>query len=232
MKKAPRSPAGRRRSRKKDEPARAAGVAVPQACLAAFGIIWIALAIAPKYRADWVLENLLTFAIVPLLIVTYRSFRFSDRAYVQGTFFLILHTIGSHYTYAETPIGDWLRPIFGFERNHYDRIVHFSFGALLFLPLRELIGRRSGPSAAALDLLGVSAVIALSAIYEIVEWLTASVADPAAGTAYLGTQGDEWDAQKDMALAWGGGVLAGLAERLHRLRRRPTACKPPPGSAR
>ena len=187
---------------------------MPKACLAVFLIAWVALAISPKYPADWLLENLLTFAAVPVLVFTHRRFAFSDRAYVQGTVFLILHTIGSHYTYAETPIGDWLRGPFGFERNHYDRIVHFLFGVLLFLPLRELIGRRSRLRPGMLDLLAVSAVIALSAVYEIVEWITASLADPAAGAAYLGTQGDEWDAQKDMALAWGGGVLAGLAERL------------------
>lgn len=186
---------------------------VPLACLVVFAVVWTALGIAPSYREHWVLENLPVFLAVPPAIFTYRRFRFSDRAYVQMTVFLILHSVGAHYTYSEVPAGAWLSELFGWSRNHYDRFVHFAFGVLLLRPVRELAfrpGREPGPWAVAL--LGVAAVGALSASYEIIEWLTAIVADPQAGTAFLGTQGDEWDAQKDMALACGGGVLATVFE--------------------
>jgi putative membrane protein len=187
---------------------------VPLLCLVVFTVVWIVLAIRPRYRADWFLENLLTFVAVPLAALTHRRFSFSDRAYVQATVFVILNTVGSHYTYSEVPLGDWMRDIFGFGRNHYDRLVHFSFGLLMLLPLREVAIR--SPKAMgrfAVFALSIAAVSFWSVMYEIIEWLVASVADPAAGTAYLGTQGDVWDAQKDMALACTGAVVAALLDR-------------------
>lgn len=175
--------------------------------------VWVGLAIAPSYRADWFLENLLTFAVVPLAVVTFRRFRFSDQAYVQATIFLILHTIGSHYTYSEVPVGDWVRSAFELGRNHYDRFVHFAFGLLMLRPTRELALRR--PRAIGrwtLAYLSIAATSFWSLLYEIIEWIVASIADPAAGTAYLGTQGDIWDAQKDMALAGAGAILASIVD--------------------
>jgi putative membrane protein len=183
--------------------------AVPALCLAVFTIVWIALAIRPRYREDWVLENLLTFVAVPAAVLTYRRFRFSDRAYVQATVFLVLNTVGSHYTYSEVPLGDWIRDAFALTRNHYDRLVHFSFGLLMLRALSELFLHRAtalGPGRR--FVLGLALVALGSISYELLEWLVAAVADPAAGQAYLGTQGDEWDAQKDMALALLGGAVA------------------------
>lgn len=191
---------------------RAADHRVPALCLAAFVVVWVALAIAPVYRADWLLENEPTFVAVPLVVLGYRRFRFSDRAYVQGTLFLVLHTIGSHYTYSEVPIGDWVRDAFGLARNHYDRVVHFSFGLLMLRPIREIGFRDRPPGRFATFYFSVAGVALWSLLYEVVEWLVASVADPQAGTAYLGTQGDQWDAEKDMALATAGAVIAGLVE--------------------
>jgi len=188
-------------------------------CLAVFSVVWIAAAISPRYREDWVLENLLTFFAVPLAVVTYRRFRFSDRAYIQMTVFLVLHTIGSHYTYSEVPLGDWVRDVFDLGRNHYDRVVHFSFGLLMLRPSQELTipnPRALGPIATAY--LSFTAVAWWSVSYEVVEWIVASIADPAAGIAYLGTQGDVWDAQKDMALACLGAVVAVAYESWRRRR--------------
>ena len=185
---------------------------VPATCLVVFLVVWSALAIAPRYRADWFLENIPTFIGVPAAIVGYRRFRFSDRAYVQATVFLILHTIGSHYTYSEVPFGDWTRGALGLARNHYDRVVHFSFGLLMVRAVRELGFRRGRePGAFAIFGFSVAGVALWSVLYEVTEWVTASIVDPAAGTAYLGTQGDQWDAEKDMALAVTGAVIgAGL----------------------
>lgn len=159
------------------------------------------------------LENLPTFVAVPTAVATYRRFRFSDRAYAQATLFLVLHTVGSHFTYSEVPFGSWMRDLLGLSRNHYDRLVHFAFGLLLLRPVREL-GFRRGPTpgTAAVLYFSVAGIACWSLVYEVVEWLVASVADPAAGTAYLGTQGDVWDAEKDMALAVSGAILAAAVE--------------------
>ncbi len=185
---------------------------VPEVCLAIFATAWTALAIAPRYRADWLLENLPVFLAVPALVLGHRRFRFSDRACIQGTIFLLLHAIGSHYTYSEVPIDAWLGRAAGFGRNHYDRVVHFLYGVLLLRPVRELSFRGREPGCFATLALSVAAVLAGGALYEIVEWAVAAIADPEAGTAFLGTQGDEWDAQKDMALAGLGAVIAALVE--------------------
>jgi putative membrane protein len=187
---------------------------VPVVCLVVFAVVWGALAVAPRHRADWFLENLPVFVGVPLAVVGYRRFRFSDRAYVQATLFLVLHAIGSHYTYSEVPAGDWARAAFGLARNHYDRVVHFAFGFLMLRPVRELgFPRRREPGPVSLAYFSIAGVACWSALYEIVEWVVASIADPAAGSAYLGTQGDVWDAEKDMACALAGGVIAALWER-------------------
>jgi putative membrane protein len=186
---------------------------IPQVCLAIFTGVWIDLAIAPRYRADWLLENLLTFVCVPAAVLTYRRFRFTNQAYVQATIFLILHTIGSHYTYSEVPLGDWVRDALGFSRNHYDRLVHFAFGVLMLRPSRELAIRRPWAlGRGAVFYLSFTAVAWWSVCYEIIEWIVASVADPAAGTAYLGTQGDIWDAQKDSAFACAGALIGAAAD--------------------
>jgi len=181
--------------------------------LAVFVLVWVGLAVAPWHRADWLLENLLTVLVVPLAVVTFHRFRFSDQAYVQATILLLLHTVGGHYTYSHVPLGDWLRDAFDLGRNHYDRVVHFAFGLLMLRPTRELVIRR--PRALGrwtLAYLSIAATCFWSLLYEIVEWGVASIADPASGTAYLGTQGDVWDAQKDMAIAAVGAVLAALVD--------------------
>jgi len=182
-------------------------------CLLAFLVIWVALAVAPLDRADWLLENLPTFVLVPAFVAVDRRVRFSSRAWVQVTLFLVLHTVGSHYTYSVVPVGDWARDALGLERNHYDRLVHFAFGLLMLRPMCEL-GFRPGRRPGRLGVLYfcVASVATWSLVYEVVEWLVAAVVDPAAGTAFLGTQGDPWDAQKDMALALVGALLAAAYE--------------------
>jgi putative membrane protein len=184
---------------------------VPGLCFLVWLAVWVACAIAPNSRTDWLLENLLTFGFVGALVATFRRFRFSDRAYVQMTVFMILHAIGGHYTYAQVPLGDWLKDALGLSRNHFDRVVHFSFGLLLMRPMREL-GFRNAPHLGRFAKLyfSVAGIGLWSMAYEILEWLVAIIVDPAAGTAYLGTQGDVWDAQKDMACALVGALVAAL----------------------
>ena len=182
---------------------------VPLGCFVVWLAVWAVCAISPNNRTDWLLENLLTFAFVGTLAATFRKFRFSDRAYVQMTIFMILHAVGGHYTYAQVPLGDWIKDALGLARNHYDRVVHFSFGLLLMRPMREL-GFRNAPKLGNFAKLyfSVAGIGLWSMGYEVLEWLVAATVDPSAGTAYLGTQGDEWDAQKDMALALVGAFIA------------------------
>jgi putative membrane protein len=174
--------------------------------------VWGILAIAPSDRMDWLLENGLTVIAVPLLIVTHRRRPLSNRAWVQITIFLVLHTVGAHYTYSEVPAGFWAQRALGLSRNHYDRLVHFSFGLLLLRPIRELGFGTHEPGPVARFYFTVAGVALWSCLYEVLEWAVAAVVDPAAGTAYLGTQGDQWDAEKDMGLAVLGGVIAATFE--------------------
>lgn len=173
-------------------------------------VLWAVTAIEPFDRRDWLLENLLVFLYVGLLAGTYRRFAFSTLSYGLFALFLSLHMIGAHYTYAETPLGFWLQDLFGLQRNHYDRIVHFSFGLLCAYPFLEILLRAARVRRGWAHILAASMILAFSAFYEILEALVAVIVDPELGAAYLGTQGDEWDAQKDSALAFGGALLAML----------------------
>lgn len=164
-------------------------------------LAWLWAAINPLSRGDWLLENLLVFFFAGLLLATYRRFAFSLTAYWLFALFLGMHLYGSHYTYSETPLGYWFQEAFALGRNHYDRLVHFSFGLLLVYPLRELLQRSAGLSGRWLAILSLAVVMAMSALYEQVEMLAAVIVSPELGSAFLGTQGDEWDAQKDSGLA-------------------------------
>ncbi|SFA79493.1 DUF2238 domain-containing protein [Azotobacter beijerinckii] len=187
-------------------------------------LIWLWAAIEPLSRSDWLLENLLVFFFVGLLLATHRRFAFSLGAYRLFALFIAMHLYGSHYTYAETPLGDWLRDSLGLGRNHYDRLVHCAFGLLLACPLRELLARRAGLREFWLDGLALSLVMAMSALYEQLEMLATLIVSPDLGTAFLGTQGDEWDAQKDAGLATLGALAAlGLRRLLGRAARRRNA---------
>lgn len=169
---------------------------------------WIVLAFNVRYFDDWKLENYLTIPFIVIIYVTHRWFRLSNISYGLIFLYMMLHIYGSHYTYSEVPFGYWLDSTFELGRNHYDRIVHFSFGLLMVYPIRELIIRVS-------DVKGfwglyspVEFVLAFSAIYEIIEWIIAITFGGDLGIAYLGTQGDVWDGIKDMALAGIGSVIA------------------------
>jgi putative membrane protein len=168
---------------------------------ALYAVIWTMSAINPISRGDWLLENLLVFAFFPLLVFNYRRLALSNASYLLLFLFLSLHTIGAHYTYAETPLGYWLKDWFGLQRNHFDRIVHFSFGLLLTYPTAEVMVRTLRPRGVWAVLVPVAFVIAASGLFEIIEGIVAWIVSPELGADYLGTQGDVWDAQKDMGLA-------------------------------
>jgi putative membrane protein len=193
-----------------------------------FGLEWVALAINPRYRQDWVLENALSVALVAALVYFRSRLPLSRIAYTALFLFLTLHTIGAHYTYAEVPYDEWSRvlagrsisDLFGWERNHYDRLVHFSYGFLLVHPIRQIligVAEVRGPWSYYLPFAVTSSS---SADYELIEWGAAAMLGGDLGMAYLGTQGDVWDAQKDMALAALGAlvslILIGIGNRWRR----------------
>jgi putative membrane protein len=178
--------------------------------LGVFIVLWVALAIDPWYRQDWLLENILVLVLVPTGLLVVRYFRLSNLSYTLITLFLILHIIGAHYTYEKVPFGGVISAAFGADRNHYDRLVHFSFGFLLAYPIREMFLRIAAVRGVWGYLLPLDVTLSCSAIFEIFEWLVAAVVNPQAGLAYLGSQGDIWDAQKDMALAGLGALITML----------------------
>ncbi len=169
--------------------------------ITAFLVVWVWAAINPVFPKDWLLENYLVFFFVPVIMLIGKYFRLSALSYTLITIFMILHVIGSHYTYEHVPFGYHLQRWFGESRNMYDRLVHFSFGFLLFYPMREVFMRLARVKGFWAYIIPIDLVGSLSAIYELLEWLAARNVDPAAGIAFLGSQGDVWDAQKDMFMA-------------------------------
>lgn len=175
--------------------------------LITYGLFWIGLAIAPVDRQDWFLENLLAVALVAVLVLTYRRFAFSLPAYYLILAFLLLHAVGAHYTYSEVPFGFWLKDALALSRNPFDRLVHFAYGLLLVYPLREVLMRLAGVRGMWVSHLAISGILAQSGFFEVIEAIVAMIVSPELGSLYLGTQGDEWDAQKDMAAAFLGALL-------------------------
>jgi putative membrane protein len=188
----------------------------------AYGLVWIVTAIRPLYPGDWRMENLLVVLAVGGLGWTYSRFPLSDLSYLLIAVFLALHAVGAHYTYANVPLGFWMKAHRGLARNPFDRIVHFSFGLLLAYPVREVFMRVARTRGFWNYYLPLDVVLAASAVYEIIESITARLSAPELGDAFLGTQGDIWDAQKDMTAAAAGAILTMLVVALvRRMRRMP-----------
>jgi putative membrane protein len=168
---------------------------------------WVLMAINPVDRSDWLLENLLVFIGVGLLVGTYKAFPLSRVSYTCIFIFLVFHTLGSHYTYAKVPYQEWL-PFLAGGRNHFDRLVHFLYGLLLAYPIREMFLRIGNVRGFWGYFLPLDLTMSTSMLYELIEWVAALVVGGELGQAYLGTQGDVWDAHKDMALASLGALIS------------------------
>lgn len=190
----------------------------PRLLLVLLAALSLLLAIAPHDRADWLLENALLFAGVAILVASHRALPLSRVSYTLIFLFLCLHSVGAHYTYSLVPYDAWiealggrtLSSVTGWERNHFDRLVHFAYGLLLAYPAREVFLRVADVRGFWGYYLPLDVVMATSMLYELIEWGAASIFGGDLGTAYLGTQGDPWDAQKDMAMATLGAVTAML----------------------
>lgn len=174
-----------------------------------FSVEFFLLAISPHDRADWALENVLAFIFIIVIGLSYKKFPLSRISYTLIFFFMCLHEIGAHYTYAKVPydqflinnLGFSLNEFMGWERNHFDRLVHFLFGALLAYPIREVYCRIADSKGFWAYFFPLELTMAGSMMFELFEWGAAEIFGGELGIAYLGSQGDIWDAQKDMALA-------------------------------
>ncbi len=161
----------------------------------------------PTDRQFWLLSTLLPTVFVLLLLSTYRYLPLSSASYALISLFLTLHMIGVHYTYAQTPMGAWLDHTLHMGRNHYDRVVHFSFGLFLTYPMEELFRLTGVLRGWLLYYLPVMTILGLSGLWEIIESWVAQTVHPELGLTYLGSQGDVWDAQKDMTAALYGSLV-------------------------
>ena len=173
---------------------------------AIYVVVWIIMAINPKYPSDWLLENVLVFLVFPFIIWMDHKHNYSLLSIILLLLFASLHSLGSHYTYAEMEHFNVITQFFGFERNHFDRLVHFLFGLLLFRILFEMItpGIKSVKTAL---LFTLTMIISISTLYEILEWFAVIFFQPELGAAFLGIQGDIWDAQQDTLVATIGALI-------------------------
>lgn len=169
-------------------------------------VVWIFMAINPKYPQDWLLENVLVFIFFPFIFWMDRKHNYTLLSVILLLIFASLHSLGSHYTYAEMEHFNAITYFFDFERNHFDRLVHFLFGLLTFRMLFEMIASSTNTVKTAL-FFTFTMVVFISTIYEMLEWLAAVILHPELGMAFLGTQGDIWDAHKDTALAMLGALI-------------------------
>jgi putative membrane protein len=172
--------------------------------------------IDPFDRTTWWMEVAPVLIAVPILVLTARRFPFTPLVYLLMTFFAFILMAGGHWTYARVPLGNWVRDALDLSRNHYDRFGHFFQGVVPALVARELLVRTSPLRPGGWLFTCCTAIaLAISALYELVEWLSAVTAGGGA-VEFLGTQGDPWDAQEDMTSAFFGAMIAQLLlSRLH-----------------
>jgi putative membrane protein len=179
-------------------------------------VFWAFTFIGIKYPFDFFLEHIFTVLFLALLIFTHKKFRLSNVSYSLIFIYMILHIIGAHYTYSEVPYNEWSKALFGFDiqqffnfqRNNYDRLVHFSFGLLMAYPVREIFLRIASVRGFWGYYFPLDVMASFSALYEIVEMGVALMLGGEVAQTYNGEQGDRWDAIKDMGMAITGGVIA------------------------
>ncbi|WP_117234222.1 DUF2238 domain-containing protein [Vibrio maerlii] len=173
---------------------------------ALYALVTLFSAIEPASRAVWFAEILPAVLIYAGAFYTSRCFMFSKTAYTMMFIWLILHTIGAKYTFAEVPF-DWFNHMIGSERNNFDRVAHFSIGLFAY-PIAELVIRKRLCHPKLACLLALTVIMSVAAGYEIIEWWYAAIAGGDEGIAFLGSQGDIWDAQKDMLCDTTGAIVA------------------------
>jgi len=162
----------------------------------------------PAGRISWLLEVGPGLAGILVLISTYRRFPMSHMVYFCVFFHIFILIYGGYYTYAQTPLGNWAKEVFELGRNHYDRVGHIALGVFPAFIIREVLLRKTPLQRGGwLYFIAISIVLAVAAFWELLEWWVALLVAPDVGTAFLGSQGDIWDAQWDMLLALVGAVV-------------------------
>lgn len=178
-------------------------------CLA-LAVVIVITGYRPERVFDWWLENAAALTFIAVLGITYRRLPLSDLSYLLIFVYLCMHEWGAEYKYSDVPLGEWMKPWLHTTRNHYDRVMHFSYGLLLAYPMQEWFMRVVGVTSRWRYLLPVESTLAFSACYEMLEALAASVLTPERGEEFVGMQGDMWDSQKDMLMAGLGAIAAML----------------------
>lgn len=183
---------------------------LPTVLLALFTVISIAtLWNPPAGRMSWLLEVLPALIGIAILIATYRRFPMTRLVYLGVFIHALILIYGGYYTYAETPFGNWAKETFHLSRNHYDRVGHLALGFFPAILIREVLLRATPLVRGGwLTFIILSIVLAIGAFWELVEWWVALIVSPDVGQAFLGSQGDPWDAQWDMLLALVGAMLS------------------------
>jgi putative membrane protein len=175
--------------------------------VAAF-FIWSA--IHPHDYFTWVLEVFPVLIAMPILVMTYNKFPLTNLVYGLIAVHMVILLVGGHYTYAEMPLFSWLRDYYGWDRNYYDRLGHVAQGFVPAMIAREILLRTSPLRLGKwLFFIVVCVCLAMSAFYEFIEWWVA-LASGSDAVAFLATQGDVWDTQWDMFLAFSGAISAQL----------------------
>ncbi|NPA81770.1 MAG: DUF2238 domain-containing protein [Epsilonproteobacteria bacterium] len=179
----------------------------PHILLFIYIVLFAVCAVNPYDKTVWIAENVTVLIVILPLVLTFKKFRFSNTAYFLMSVWVYMHTIGGHFTFAKVPF-DFINDLFGWERNNYDRIAHFSVGFYSYAIAEILDRKRVVNSKVILFLFPIFSIATVAAVYEIIEWLAAVYLDPNAGADYVGAQGDIWDAQKDMAMDISGAIFA------------------------
>jgi len=183
-------------------------IKLPHVLLSIYIVFFILLGIHPYDRQDWYAEMVPIVLIVLVLAFSYKNFQFSNFAYLMMSVLIFMHTIGGHYTFERVPFG-FITKLFGFTRNNYDHVSHFSVGFYAYAIGELILKNKRTNSKWILFLFPLFAIFTVASVYEILEWIYAVNASPAEGAAFLGSQGDIWDTQEDM-LSDGLGALFAL----------------------
>ena len=182
---------------------------VEKILFAVFTGLWLVLWYITPNSFNWYLENIVIFLALPLVILSYFTFRLSSFSYALIFILAVFHIFGAYNTYAASPWGDWLKYALDLERNQYDRVVHFLYGLIMAPVAFEIFSKYGQKKKLILFITVFSVVVSVGALYEIGEYVVAQIVNPQAGLNFLGFQGDIWDTQKDMALQ-SVGALVGL----------------------
>ena len=174
---------------------------------ALFAIIWIAFYATALDKTDWWIENILVFIFIIILTATHKRFLFSDVSLVFLFLFLFVHIYGAQAAYTHNALGEFFRDTWQLKRNPYDRIVHFSFGFLLAYPAVDLLYNKFKVPQKWVGTITNMGILCLATIFELIEWGVSEFTTKETGETYVATQGDVWDAQKDIILALIGSMI-------------------------